>query len=144
MIIVDANILVYAHMPKLTQHKVAARWLELTLSESIDTIGLCWQAVNAFLRVSTNPRIFEEPIDISTARSYLNDLFLHPLVHQVHTTDRHWAIFSTILSDLNLRGDIVMDAHIAALAIEHKAVVASSDKDFRRFSDHVKLIDPLR
>lgn len=144
MIVLDTNILVYAHIPDLSQHKQAANWLESTLSQGKDSIGIVWHVVNAFLRVSTNPRIFGEPMSIAAAKTHVDNLFLHPLVRQVHTTDKHWDIYSAILTQLNITGDIVMDAHIAAIAVEHRAVVATADKDFRRFSDFVKIIDPLK
>ncbi|NOT48729.1 MAG: PIN domain-containing protein [Acidobacteria bacterium] len=143
MIIVDANVLLYAYMPGFQQHQRAVEWLEDTLSEGTDAIGIIWHVATAFLRLSTNRRIFDEPFTGEIARSKLDELFAHPLVAAVVPTDRHWKIYSALLADLNLSGDIVMDAHIASVAIEHGASVASTDKDFRRFSDHVKVIDPF-
>ncbi len=144
MIVLDTNVLVYAHHPQLPQHERAARWLESILSEGNESIGLVWQVVSGFLRISTNPRIFGEPMTIDVARSFIDDLFSHPLVHEIHTTDKHWKIYSTLLSELNITGDMVTDAHIAAIAAEHKAAVATADKDFRRFSDYIKIIDPFK
>lgn len=143
MIIVDANILLYAHMLHFPQHLRTAEWLEGTLSQGADSIGIIWHVATAFLRLSTNPRIFDDPFSGEFARSKLDELFSHPLVSTIVPTGRHWEVYSRLLEDLNLTGDIVMDAHIAAIAIEHKAAVATTDKDFRRFSDHVKIIDPL-
>lgn len=143
MIILDTNVLVYAHHPQLPQHERARGWLESTLSDGKDSIGLVWQAISGFLRISTNPRIFGDPMTIDTARGYIDDLFSHPLVHQIHTTDKHWKIYSKMVTELNITGDVVTDAHIAAIAFEHKAVVATVDKDFRRFSEYIKIIDPL-
>lgn len=143
MIIVDANILLYAYMPGFPQHQRAAEWLEGTLSEGTDSIGIIWHVATAFLRLSTNRRIFDDPFTGELAREKLDELFAHPLVSAVVPTARHWKIYSGILADLNLSGDIVMDAHIASVAIEHSAIVASTDRDFRRFSDYVKIIDPL-
>ena len=143
MIIVDANILLYAYMPGFLQHQLTAEWLEGTLSEGSDAVGITWHVATAFLRLSTNRRIFDDPFTGELARAKLDELFSHPLVTAVVPTDRHWKIYSGILADLNLSGAIVMDAHLASVAIEHRASVASTDKDFRRFSDHVKVIDPL-
>lgn len=143
MIIVDANVLLYAHMSHFAQHRQAADWLERTLSQGADSIGIIWQVATAFLRLSTNARIFDDPFSGEFARTKLDELFSHPLVNIVLPTARHWEIYSGLLKELNLTGDIIMDAHIAAIAIEHKAAIASTDKDFRRFSDHVKIIDPL-
>lgn len=143
MIVVDANVLLYAHVPTFPQHEAAAFWLEDTLSEGKNAIAITWQVATAFLRISTNARIFDIPFDISTSANCLDDLFAHPLVQQVGPTKRHWGIYSAILTEQRLTGDNVMDAHIAAIAVEHNAIVASTDKHFRRFSEYVKVIDPL-
>jgi len=143
MVILDSNILLYGHIPRFSQHEKVARWLEGSLSGGSDVLGITWQVATAFLRISTNRRIFDRPFDLSFAKQCLDNLFDHPLVSDVGPTGDHWNIYSRILIEQNLTGDIVMDAHIAAIAIEHKASVASVDKDFRRFSDYVKIIDPL-
>lgn len=144
MIVLDTNILVYAHIPDFPQHHKVGKWLESTLSDGGDSIGLVWQAISGFLRIITNPRIFDEPRPMDFARACIDDLLSHPLVHQVHTTEKHWKIYSKLVTELNIIGDVVTDAHIAAIAVEHKAAVATTDKDFRRFSDYVKIIDPLK
>lgn len=143
MIIVDANILLYAYMSHFPQHERSAQWLENTLSEGTDSIGIIWHVATAFLRLSTNHRIFDNPFTGEFARSRLDELFSHPLVSAVVPTSRHWEIYSGLLAGLNLAGDIVMDAHIASVAIEHNGIVASTDKDFRRFLGYIKIIDPL-
>lgn len=144
MIVVDANIILYAYIDQFPQHKIAAEWIQETLSTGKDSIAITWQVATAFLRISTNPRIFEVPFDIATAKACLDDLFGHPLVVLLGPTERHWKIFSDILLEHNLAGDIIMDAHIAAMAIEHNANVASSDRNFRLFSDYVKVISPFK
>jgi len=144
MILLDANILLYAYIEALAQHQRASEWLETHLSDSVETIAVTWTAANAFLRVSTNNRIFDNPWSIADAASRLDDLLLHPMVQVVGPTEEHWAVYSKILKEMDLKGDFVMDAHIAAMAVEHRASVASADKDFRRFSDYVTIIDPLK
>jgi len=143
MVILDSNILLYSHIPRFAQHAKVAAWVEGVLSEGTNVLGITWQVATAFLRISTNRRIFERPFDLAFAKQCLDDLFDHPLVSMVGPTDDHWAVYSRLLVEQNLVGDIVMDAHIAAIAIEHNASVASADKDFRRFSDYIKIIDPL-
>lgn len=143
MVVLDANILLYAHMPVFPQHKAVAIWVEDALSNAVNSLGVTWAVATAFLRVSTNRRVFEKPFQISFAKTCLDDLFAHPLVSLVGPTERHWHVYSTILMAQNLSGDIVMDAHIAAIALEHDASVASCDRDFRRFSDYVNIINPL-
>lgn len=143
MVILDSNILLYGHIPRFSQHEKVARWLEGALSDKAEVLGITWQVATAFIRISTNRRIFERPFDLAFAKQCLDNLFGHPLVSQVGPTSDHWEVYSRILTEQNLAGDIVMDAHIAAVAVEHNASVASVDKDFRRFSNYVKIIDPL-
>lgn len=143
MIIIDANILLYAYMSQFQQHSRVSVWLEETLSEGKDSVGIIWHVATAFIRLSTNRRIFDNPFTGEFARTRLDALFAHPSVAAVVPTSQHWKIYSGMLADLSLSGDIVMDAHIASVAAEHNAAVASTDKDFRRFSDYVKIINPL-
>lgn len=143
MIVLDTNILVYAYHPQLPQHETVKSWLESVLNQR-SSVGLVWPAITGFVRISTNRRIFETPMTIKTATGYVADLLDYPLVRELHTTEKHRNIFSRLLIDTGAVGDIVADAHIAAVAIEHKASVASCDRDFRRFSDHVKIINPLK
>jgi len=145
MILLDTNILVYAHIPDMPQHDWADRWLTSALASGKETIGLGWHVLNAFFRVTTNRRIFENPMGVDKARKIVDELLNLSLVHQLHTTNRHWKILSAILDDTQVEGDDVMDAHIAALAVEHGAAgVATADKGFNQFSDFVKIIDPRR
>jgi toxin-antitoxin system PIN domain toxin len=143
VVILDTNILLYGHIPRFEQHKAVVAWLESVLSSGSDVIGITWQAATSFLRISTNRRVFERPVELGVAKQFLDDLFGHPFVTEVGPTERHWDIYSRILTQEKLAGDIIMDAHIAAIALEHGAAVATADKDFRRFSDYVKIIDPL-
>ena len=143
MIVLDTNILVYAHHPQLPQHEKVARWIESSLTDRSESIALVWPAISGFIRISTNRRVFEQPMTAEVANQHISNLFSHPLVHQLNTTNEHWRIFSSLLTDLRIAGDLVADAHIAAIAIEHRASIVSTDKDFRRFSDYVKIIDPL-
>jgi toxin-antitoxin system PIN domain toxin len=144
MVILDSNILLYGTMPIFRQHEAVKTWLERALSVGEDIVGITWQVAASFLRISTNRRIFDQPLELRNVQDLLNDLFDNPMVSIVGPTDDHWQIYSRILTDLNLSGDIVMDARIAAIALEHNASVASCDRDFRRFSDYVKIIDPTR
>lgn len=143
MVILDNNILIYATMPRFGQHARVRHWLEEALSTGPDIIGITWQVVTGFVRIGTNRRIFDRPLDLAFTQQFLTDLFGHPMVAMIAPSANHWNVYSKLLEDMNLTGDIVMDAHIAAIAIEHKASVASTDKDFRRFSDHLRIIDPL-
>ena len=144
MILLDANLLVYAYIPSLKEHIAAARWLEKLLSSGEESVGITWQVATAFLRISTNNRIFDSPLDIDVAKQYLDDVLAHPMTIIVQPTESHWDVYSKILTELDLAGDIVMDAHLAAIASEYGASVASTDKHFRRFSSYIKFLNPLQ
>lgn len=144
MILLDANILLYAHIEELPQFPKVSAWLVDQLSTRVESIALSWISMTAFLRISTSKRIFSTPMTAKEAADRIDALVDHPLVQVVAPTVDHWKVLSKLITKNNLTGDIVMDAHIAAIAIEHKASVASCDKDFRRFSDHVKIIDPMK
>ncbi len=144
MIIPDANILLYAYVPSFNEHSDTKKWLETTLSENKQIVGLAWQVITAFLRIGTNPRIFQVPFEIAEAENRLNQLFAHSLVQIVAPTEKHWQIFSGILREEQITADLVMDAHLAALAIEHRATIATTDNDFLRFAKIVKIVNPLK
>ncbi len=143
MVILDSNILLYAHIENFSQHKKVKGWLAQAISEGPEAIGIPWQVATSFLRISTSRRIFTQPFDLGFSKQCLDDLFKHPHVSAIAPKNDHWKHYSRILFELNLTGDVVMDAHIAAIAIEQKATVASTDNDFRRFSDYIKIINPL-
>lgn len=143
MIIPDANVLLYAHIPFFKQHLDCRLWLENCISDGREIIGLPWQVITAFVRVGTNRRIFEIPLSIDEAEEKINLLLQNSLVEIVLPTDKHWRIFSKILKEEQIAGDLVMDAHLAAMGIEHNASVATTDRDFARFSN-LKTINPLK
>lgn len=143
MILLDANILLYSYIDSLPQHRRVAKWLQDLLSTGTETIGVSWIAATGFMRISTNRRIFKIPSSPGESADRLDELFEHPMVRTIGPTDRHWPIYSDLIRKMNLAGDVLMDAHIAATAIENNAAVATADKDFRRFSDYVRIIDPL-
>lgn len=143
MILLDANILIYAYIDELPQHKKVSKWFENLISSRVESVAIISTVATAFLRISTNKRIFSKPSSIADATDRLDELFMSPMVEFVGPTEKHWSIYSTILREMNITGDVVVDAYIAAMAVEHGAAVASADKDFRRFSDYVKIVDPL-
>jgi toxin-antitoxin system PIN domain toxin len=143
MILLDANILLYAYIDELPQHRKVSKWFEDLLTSRNESVAIISTVATAFLRISTNKRIFKMPSGIVDATDRLDELFANPMVEFVGPTKKYWSTYSTILREMNISGDVVMDAHIAAMAVEYGATVASTDKDFRRFSDYVKIIDPL-
>lgn len=132
MILVDANLLLYAYVPESEQHEQARAWLEEAFSGP-EPVKLAWDSILAFLRIRTDPRLYRRPLSISEAVSVVSEWLSEPSVGILHPEERHWAIFSKLLSAAQVRAELVMDAHLAALAIEHGAVLCTNDKDFARF-----------
>jgi uncharacterized protein len=141
MILIDANILLYAYDSSSQHHLRARRWLEKILSGP-QPVRLAWVTVLAFLRISTNRKIFENAFSISEAISIVKKWLEHSTLDLLDPTERHWSILSKLLKDGQVYGPLVMDAHLAALAIEHGAKLYTTDKDFSRF-DELQVINPL-
>jgi toxin-antitoxin system PIN domain toxin len=132
VILVDANLLVYAHVAAQPQHAAARAWLDEQLNSTV-AVGLPWSSLLAFLRLVSNPRIFERPEPIGDAWSQVEAWLDCPPVWVPHPTDRHREILGGLLLDPGVRGNLVPDAHLAALAIEHGLLLCSTDGDFARF-----------
>lgn len=132
MILVDANLLVYAE-DSLSEHHQAARerW-DAQLSGS-DPVGLCWPVLNAFIRIGTNARLHQRPLTLKEAIERVQSWLDQPCVRLLQPTDQHWSIFQQMLKSGNAVGNLVSDAHLAALAVEHNCVLHSTDADFSRF-----------
>lgn len=132
MILVDANILIYAVNSSARQHDQARRWLEGALSDSVE-LGFPWVAVLAFLRITTHHAILEKPMRIETALEIVDSWLRQPAAVVVHPGQRHWDILRNLLEVTGAGGNLTTDAHLAALAIENAARLCSADYDFRRF-----------
>lgn len=141
MILVDANLLLYAYNSSFPRHEPARLWFERAMGGS-DLLGLSWTSVLAFLRISTNPRAFPEPLTIGEASRAVSSWFDQPMVRRIEAGELHWTILSRLLADAQASGPLVADAHLAALAIEHGATLCTADRDFRRF-DGLRLEYPL-
>lgn len=141
MILVDANILVYAYNTAASEHTRAKRWVESTFSGHVP-VRLPWVTVLAFLRITTNPSIFRHPFSVAEATEIVDDWLSRPAVALLEPTERHWSLFREQLLKGQASGPLTTDAHLAALAIEHGATVYTSDSDFSRFPD-VTTINPL-
>lgn len=132
MILVDANILLYAEDSLSLRHREARVWWDHQLSGT-DPVCLCWTVVSAFIRISTNPRAFERPNSLEQSLARVRSWLDQPCVRIVQPTERHWAVFEQMLTDGQAIANLVTDAHLAALAIEHGCELASTDADFARF-----------
>jgi toxin-antitoxin system PIN domain toxin len=141
MILVDANLLLYAYNASLELHEGARRWLETALTRP-EPVGFAWVTILAFLQISTNPRAFEHPLTIAEALQIVADWLARPMVVIVNPGERHWGILSDLLGQSHARGPAVMDVHLAALAIEHGATPYTTDRGFARFSG-LRTFNPL-
>lgn len=141
MILCDANLLLYAYNTDAADHVKAKEWLEGELS-SQSLFCLSWQTITAFIRISTNHRAFQHPLAIDEAVGIISAWLDRPQCRVLTETEKHWEIFARLLTKEKAVGPLVMDAHLAALAVEHGATLATTDRDFARFSD-LKTINPL-
>jgi toxin-antitoxin system PIN domain toxin len=141
LILVDANVLLYAYHPRSSHHDRCRRWLEAAFSGD-GPVALCWLVVLAFLRISTSARAFEQPLTMAEALAIVSEWLALPAIVMVEPGPRHWETLHHMLSDAQVVGPMVTDAAIAALALEHGAAVCTTDRDFRRFSG-LRLVDPL-
>jgi uncharacterized protein len=141
MRLVDANLLLYAVDESSPHHRRARTWLEQALSES-ETLAFAWSVLLAFLRLVTNPRVFEAPLDLHEALDLVESWLDQPAATVVHPTDRHPALLRELLAPLGTAGNLTTDAHLAALAIEHGAELHSADADFSRFP-RLRWVNPL-
>lgn len=142
MILVDANILIYAEDRLSSLHKEARQWWDELLSGE-SPVCLSWPIISAFIRICTNRRIFHKPLTLDQAINRVQSWMDQPCVRLINPTESHWKIFQTLLSDGQATANLVPDAHLAALAIEHGCTLYSTDSDFSRFPK-LKWKNPLR
>lgn len=134
MILVDANLLVYAHVGSFPQHEDARGWLDTQLNGNA-SVGLPWHSLLAFLRITTNPRVFQKPEPMVEAWRQVEAWLDCEVTWIPEPTERHRAVVGTLLATAGTQANLVPDAHLAALAIEHGLVLCSTDGDFARFAD---------
>jgi toxin-antitoxin system PIN domain toxin len=132
MILLDANLLLYAYHPRSTQHQASKAWLEAALSGP-ELVRLTWPTLWAFLRISTSPKVFEQPLSIAEATAIVSSWLDRANTGLVDPGERHWEILQRLLEDGQCTGALVTDAALAALAIEHGATLYTTDRDFSRF-----------
>lgn len=132
MILVDANILVYAWASSLPQHDSAHAWLTDRLNDPTP-VGLPWASLLAFVRVVSNPHIVARPRPVAEAWRQVELWLDQPMVWVPQPTNNHRHILGRLLTRQDLRSKLVPDAHLAALALEHGLTLCSTDGDFARF-----------
>jgi toxin-antitoxin system PIN domain toxin len=141
VILVDANLLLYAYDPDSPEHEVSRLWLEDILSGR-ELVRFAWVTLWAFIRIATNPRVFLRPLSAVEAHAIVASWLRQPNAGVLEPGDRHLELLASLLTDGQASGPLVMDAALAAIAIEHGATLCSTDRDFSRF-DALDWCNPL-
>ena len=141
MILLDANLLIYAVNGDAPHHEAARSWFERALS-SEERVGLPWVCLLAFLRLATRPGILANPLTVEQATDYVESWLKQPFVEPVAPGPGHWPIFRHLLLATGTAGNLTTDLHLAAMAIEQGAPIYSADHDFQRFAG-LNHVNPL-
>jgi toxin-antitoxin system PIN domain toxin len=141
MILIDANILLYSYDADAPQHIVCRNWL-VEIFRRREAVGFAWSTVLSFLRLSTDSRVFRVPRKWKEAEEIVSGWLDQPAAYLLQPGEEHWAILSRLIREGQARGPLIMDAHLAALAVEHGAALCTNDRDFTRFPG-LKLVNPL-
>jgi len=140
VILVDANALLYAYHPRAEAHERCRAWVEQAFSGA-EPVAIAWVTLLAFVRISTNPRVFEQPLLAGEALAAVGSWLERPSVSVLEAGEACWEIFRQLVVDAQVTGPLVMDAFLAALALENGATLATTDRDFTRFPK-LKLVNP--
>ena len=140
MKLVDLNVLLYAVNRDAPQHETVRTWWEAALAAD-EPVGVPWIVILGFLRLATNALVFGNPLTVDQAIERVEAWLGHPLVCIVRETEDHWRILKELLSGSGAAGNLTTDAHLAAMAISHGAILASCDADFGRFN-HLRWENP--
>lgn len=138
----DVNVLIYAHREESTEHEAFAAFLR-ELAEGPSAFGLSEAVLSGFVRIVTNPKVFQQPTPTSLALEFCESLRHRPQAVVLRPGERNWQIFQSLCQSLPAKGKLVADAWHAALAIEHGCEWLSTDADFARFPD-LNWSHPLR
>jgi uncharacterized protein len=141
MILVDANLLLYANDAGSPSYDASRHWLQTALAGS-QFVRFAWLTLWAFLRISTNPRVFERPLSMLEAEDLVSSWLAQPVAGILEPGDRHWEVLRRLAQSGQTVGPLVMDAAVAAIAIEHGAILHTTDRDFARFPG-LRWINPL-
>ncbi|MEZ4753245.1 MAG: type II toxin-antitoxin system VapC family toxin [Bdellovibrionota bacterium] len=141
MIVPDINLLIYAYNSRQTEHQKAKEWWESVLSSN-EVIGLSWIVILGFIRLTTNRKVFSNPLSVKQALKVTESWLEIESVSLINPGSKHFEILSKHLVEINVAGNLTTDVHLASLAIEFQATLYSNDSDFSRFSG-LKWVNPL-
>jgi toxin-antitoxin system PIN domain toxin len=141
VIVLDANLLLYAYNSSAANHAQARQCIEDVLSGT-EAVGLPWQTISAFLRIITNRQLQGDRLSMVEAAAIVEEWSALPVVHLLAPGDRHWAFFRRMLVEGQVSGPLTTDAELAALTMENGGVLYTTDRDFARFPG-LKWVNPL-
>ena len=140
MILVDANVLLYAYTPRSPHHERCRAWVEAAFSGD-EPVAIAWVTLLAFVRIATNARVFEAPLTAAEAVAIVSSWLEREAVSVLEAGETCWEILRGLVVEAQAAGPLVMDAFLAALALENGATLVSTDREFARFPK-LKLADP--
>lgn len=134
MILIDTNLLIYAHISTFPQHQKSRKWLDDQLNNCF-RVGLPWPSLLSFMRLVTNPRIFTNAESVTSAWKQVENWLSNDSAWIPQPTHKHQEILSSLIIHASGRPNLIPDLHLATLAIEHGLTLCSSDGDFSRFKE---------
>jgi toxin-antitoxin system PIN domain toxin len=140
MIVIDANVLLYAIDEADPRHRSAARWVSESIGGRTD-VGLALVTVLAFIRIATDARVYHQPLEAREAIDLVGSWLARDNVTLLGPVETHWTTLATVAASGQARGPLMMDAHLATLVMEHGATLATTDRDFKRF-EGLQSMDP--
>ncbi len=140
--LLDSNILLYAKMDAMPEHKIVSKWLEATVSDRNNTLHICETSILSFLRIATNEKVFQPILPTHDAQNFIESLLNCPNVNLLCASANHFTEVTKLMDKLKLRGNLVMDVHLAVLALSIGATLATRDKDFTKIP-YLKIFNPL-
>ncbi len=141
--LLDSNILLYAVMDSMPEHLIVSNWLEKTVSDQSNTINICETSLLSFLRIATNKKVFQPVLPVTEAQEFIESFLACPNVNLVLTSPSHYTEVLNLMDKHNLQGNLVMDAHLAALALSIGATLVTRDADFVKIP-YLKTFNPLK
>jgi len=141
VVVPDINLLVYAYNRAAPEHVRARLWWEELLS-SDTPVAIPWVVTLGFIRLMSHPAVLQQPLSLSSCAGHVHEWFSCPNVRTVDPGRRHWSILVRLLSRLHAAGNLITDAHLAAIAMEYNAELHSNDADFVRFAG-LNWVNPL-